>query len=195
MLIRLVDEKDITGLLKIYDQYIDTAITFEYTLPSYAVFKERVFEIKKSYPFLVCENEQGITGYAYAHRHMGRPAYRWNAVLSVYVDNAFTLKGIGTTLYNTLIDILKAQGIKTVYGGITVPNEKSENLHNKTGFHKIGVYHNAGYKCGKWHDVAWYEKHIAGHGGAPLPFIPINEIPISAVNEIIVRNMNNYGRI
>ena len=129
MIIRLANIEDSKALLNIYSQYIDTAITFECVLPTEKQFKERIAGIIKDYPYLVCEENGEILGYAYAHRQMEREAYQWNAELSIYLDKNFTSKGVGKKLYYILIDILKLQGIKNVYGGVTVPNEKSKNLH------------------------------------------------------------------
>ncbi|WP_430472430.1 N-acetyltransferase family protein [Yeguia hominis] len=42
--------------------------------------------------------------------------------------------GIGKRLYRALFALLKLQGIRTVYGVVTVPNEKSEGLHRALGF-------------------------------------------------------------
>ena len=64
-------------------------------------------------------------GYAYAHRHMEREAYQWNAELSVYLGRPYTSQGIGKRLYCALIELLEKQGVKNVYGGVTLPNVKS----------------------------------------------------------------------
>jgi len=177
MKIRLASGTDSESLLRIYAQYIDTAVTFEYDLPSAVEFARRIETIGKNYPYLVCELGGQIAGYAYAHRHMERAAYQWNAELSVYLDRAFTSRGLGQILYSILISLLKLQGVKTVYGGVTVPNIASEKLHESLGFTRLGTYHNAGYKIGKWHDVAWFEKAIAPYSPEPTPFLPIHNIP------------------
>ena len=187
MIIRLATIKDSNALLKIYSQYIDTAITFECVLPTEKQFEERIADIIKDYPYLVCEENGEILGYAYAHRHMEREAYQWNAELSIYLDNNFTSKGIGKKLYSILIEILKLQGIKTVYGGVTVPNKKSEKLHLRLGFKSIGIYHNTGYKNGKWLDVEWFEKQIMPYSIKPEPFTPINKIHNEKIQEVIKR--------
>jgi len=31
------------------------------------------------------------------------------------------------------------------------------------GFEQVGIYHQVGYKFGKWHDVAWFERPLAEH--------------------------------
>lgn len=170
---------------KIYSQYIDTPITFEYALPTEAEFTERVKKISSVYPYLVCEVNGRIIGYAYAYRQKERKAYQWNAELSVYLDNTYVTRGIGRKLYSILIEILKMQGIKTVYGGVTIPNKKSETLHLALGFKQLGIYHNTGYKCGKWYDVAWFEKEIAPYGQNPEPVIPIQKLSKEALTGII----------
>jgi len=48
---------------------------------------------------------------------MEREAYQWGAELSVYIGQPFTSKGLGKKFYGILIEILKLQGIKIVYGG------------------------------------------------------------------------------
>lgn len=176
---------DASELLAIYAQYIKTPITFECDLPTEDEFLNRIVEISKYYPYLVCEENGVIVGYAYAHRHMEREAYQWNAELSVYIDQNFTAKGQGKKLYSLLIEILKLQGVKTVYGCVTLPNAKSEALHKALGFTVLGVYHNTGYKSGKWHDVGWFEKQIAPYGNSPLPIRPINAIPQNQLQAIL----------
>ncbi|WP_249317901.1 GNAT family N-acetyltransferase [Yeguia hominis] len=72
--------------MRIYGQYLDTAITFEYTLPTEAEFAARISDILRGYPYLIWEENGAILGYAYAHRAQERQAYQWNAELSVYVE-------------------------------------------------------------------------------------------------------------
>ncbi len=185
MKIRLVCKKDCSEILNIYSQYIDTKITFEYTLPSIEEFEQRISEITKFYPYLVCEENGKIIGYAYAHRQAQRIAYQWNAELSVYIDKNYTSKGIGKTLYNILIKILRLQKIKTVYGCVTIPNEKSEKLHFSLGFKEAGIHRNTGFKNGKWHDVKWFEKQIAPYDTTPDFPISINKITKKDIESII----------
>ena len=68
MSIRFANAEDAETLLKIYEQYIDTPITFEYNLPSLEEFENRIIDISKIYPYLVYEADSRIVGYAYAHR-------------------------------------------------------------------------------------------------------------------------------
>lgn len=136
MLIRFATVNDSREILKIYKQYIDTPITFEYVLPTEEDFKERVKSIISQYPYLVYEEGGKIIGYAYASRYKERSAYQWGAELSIYIDSNFTSKGIGKILCLKLIELLKLQEVRTVYGCVTLPNEKSEKLQISLGFKK-----------------------------------------------------------
>lgn len=184
-MIRFAQPADSAAILDIYARYIETPITFECVLPTEQAFSKRMADISAFYPCLVCEENSRIVGYAYAHRHMERQAYQWNAELSVYLDPSFTSKGLGKKLYAILIEMLKCQGIRTVYGGVTVPNEKSESLHRAMSFSVVGTYHHAGFKNGKWHDVIWFEKAIAPYDLFPAPVVSIKSIPESQIREII----------
>ncbi|RHJ94938.1 GNAT family N-acetyltransferase [Parabacteroides bouchesdurhonensis] len=187
MNIRFATVADSVSLLNIYAQYIDTPITFECSLPSEQEFAERIRSISNEYPYLVCEENGEIIGYAYAHRLKEREAYQWDAELSVYLDKRYTSKGLGRKLYCILMEILKLQRVKTVYGLVTIPNVKSEKLHLSLGFKCAGTYHNTGYKSGAWHDVSWFEKEIAPYQPGPAPLLSIQEIPKEKL-EGILRN-------
>lgn len=176
MKLRFATEKDCRSLLAIYAQYIDTAVTFECRLPSEEEFAGRIRAIACNYPYLACEEQGRIVGYAYAHRQMEREAYQWNAELSIYLDRAFTSQGLGRRLYGALLELLRLQGVKTVYGGVTLPNAGSEELHRALGFQLLGIYHHTGFKCGKWHDVGWFEKALAPYADNPPPVLPVHRL-------------------
>ncbi len=96
--------------------------------------------IAADYPYLVCLSDDKIVGYAYAHKHHERDAYQWNAELSVYIRKDHMRCGIGKVFYNALMDILKMQNIRNVYGCVTVPNENSERFHESFGFRRVGDF-------------------------------------------------------
>ena len=184
--IRIVCEADAGEILDIYAPYIiNTAVTFEYVVPELEQFQMRIKEISADYPYLVCQLNDKIISYAYAHRQMERAAYQWNAELSVYVDQGFHRMGIGKVLYKCLIEILKLQNIYNVYGGAVLPNQSSLKLHQYCGFQEMGVYHNTGFKLGKWHDVLWFEKNIKACESEPSPFIPVRNLDREKVSEIM----------
>ena len=59
----LQKREDAEELLKIYSYYVEnTAITFEYDVPSVEEFSDRISNILKKYPYLVLEEEGKILG-------------------------------------------------------------------------------------------------------------------------------------
>lgn len=175
--IRLASNEDADGILAVYAPYIATPITFEDEVPATSAFRARVADIREGYPYLVAEtlNDAGAThivGYAYAHAQHPRAAYRWNAELSVYLAPDARGRKLGTILYEALIELLRAQGIKAVYGLVTAPNPASDALHRAFGFDVMGVQPFAGFKSGAWHGVTWYVKQLADHEAEPADPVP-----------------------
>lgn len=171
--IRLATKDDAKELLEIYEVYIKhTAVTFEIEVPSVSAFAERIEKITETFPWLVCEVDGEIAGYAYASKHGERAAYRWSTDLSVYINEKYHRNHIATALYTALIEILRKQGYYTVYAGVSTPNPKSEAFHTAFGFRTVGVFQNVGYKLGEWRGVTWFELPIRGYVAEPEEAVP-----------------------
>lgn len=186
--IRRAKSEDAQALLTIYAPYVtDTPVTFEYEVPSLGEFTGRIQSVSAEYPYLVCERDGTANGYAYAHRYKERAAYQWDAELSVYLDGRSRGQGLGKAFYTALIEILRLQNIKNVYGCVLCPNESSERLHESFGFQRVGVFHSTGYKCGAWRDVVWFEKQIAPYESEPEPFRSIQTVDGEAIERVLCR--------
>ncbi len=175
--IRLATESDSASMLEIYAPFVRaTVITFEYEVPTVSEFSTRISNILKKYPWLVCEINDTVVGYAYASKFSERPAYDWSVDSSVYIHPSYHRKKIASALYNCLFELLKLQGFYNVYAGVTLSNKKSESFHESFGFKPVGIYHNVGYKFGQWHDVKWFELTIKEHIISPKRPKTIDEI-------------------
>ena len=85
--IRPAKPEDAEKLLAIYAPYVEqTAITFEYEVPTVEEFRERIHNTLKKYPYLVAEQGGEPVGYAYVGPFHDRPAYDWAVETSIYVD-------------------------------------------------------------------------------------------------------------
>lgn len=186
MKIRLATPDDAQAMLEIYSPYIlNSGITQETEVPSVEEFQNRISSYLATYPWLVCEINGKIEGYAYASQHRSRKGYQWCVETSVYIDQEQNGKGIGQALYTALFRILKLQGFVNAYAVITLPNERSVTFHEKFGFHYLFSYKNIGYKLGKWHDVGWLAFLVNEHkSNQPNPVI-FSQLEISAVNNIL----------
>lgn len=186
MALRLARPQDGGQLLEIYRQYISTNITFEYQLPLLPEFERRIAHIlEDGYPYLVWEEGGTVLGYAYAHRVWERAAYQWTAELSVYLHPRSRGQGLGRRLYLALMELLRLQGIRTVYGVVTQDNQASIDFHQALGFHRTAVFSRAGYKNGQWLDVHWFERELAPSADAPAPILPLERLPRARVEEIL----------
>ena len=174
--IRVVRDADASAIAAIYAPIVEeTHISFETAAPSAKTMRARIREGIERFPWLVCEIEERVVGYAYATAHNDRPAYQWGVDVSVYVDENWRGKGIARGLYASLFDILRKQGFFTAYALIALPNPPSVSLHESLGFERVGDYERAGFKHGAWHDVGHWELTLQAHETPPDPPIPFEE--------------------
>lgn len=132
--------------------------------------------IQKKYPWLVYEEEGKILGYAYGSPEYTRAAYQWTVACSVYVSEDAKGKGIGTKLYDILLDIFQKQNFCICYALINSDNAPSIKMHEKYGFKTVGVRENCGYKFGAWHGIVILEKILNEFSVPPKAVIPITEL-------------------
>ncbi len=176
MHIRVATASDAAAVRDIYGPVVETtAISFELVVPSEDEMAARITGRQPEHPWLVAEGAdgQGVVGYAYAGRFSGRAAYDWSVETSVYLAEAARGRGVGRSLYAALLGLLTAQGYRQAMGGIALPNQASVRLHEGAGFTLVGVYRAVGWKFGAWHDVAWWQRPLAGADGPPTAPTPL----------------------
>lgn len=172
-MIRTANVKDAEQLLKIYAYYVEnTAITFEYEVPSLEEFEQRILKTLEKYPYLVMEKEGQILGYAYAGVFKDRAAYDWSAETTIYLKQDAIKCGLGRLLYEALENEMKKRGFLNLYACIGYPIEEDEYLtmnsaefHAHLGYQTVGEFHKCGYKFGRWYNMIWMEKIIGEHQG------------------------------
>lgn len=180
--IRIATPQDAAAIRSVYAPYVtDTAIAFEYDVPSEEDFRERIRKTLETHPYLVAEKNGKVVGYAYAGNYIWRAAYDYCAEATIYLDRNERRQGIGRALYEALEEALKAQGIITIYACIAYPDEEdpylnktSVHFHSRMGYRLIGTFAKCGYKFERWYDMVWMEKNIGKHQ-SPMP--PVHTFP------------------
>ena len=168
--IRLAAEGDAEQIAAIYAPNVTgTVISFETEPPTADEMRRRIETTLERYPWLVCERQGRVLGYAYAGAHGSRAAYRWSVDVSVYVHGEARRTGVGQALYASLFAALDLQGFYNAYAGATLPNPASVGLHESVGFRLVGVYCEVGYKLGAWHDVGWWHLPLRERVADPDP--------------------------
>ena len=115
-----------------------------------------------------------------------RRTYQWSAELTVYLRQGAARRGLGSRLYGALFDLLRLQGVRTVYGCVTAENAPSVAFHQALGFREAGRFSQVGYKHGRWLDVLWLEKPIAP-AGEPQPLVPFPQVEEEAAAQVLRR--------
>ncbi len=183
---------DAAELLEIYAPYVrDTAISFEYDVPTLEQFRQRIEKTLEKYPYIKAVSDGKILGYAYASEFKSRRAYDRCVETSIYVRRDARSAGIGRRLYEALERALKMQNILNVNACITYSEQDCEFLtktsmffHEKLGYRLVGRFTECGYKFGRWFDMIWMEKHIGEHTEAPAPVMPFPEIRAAFEKEL-----------
>lgn len=156
--LRQANEQDASAIRAIYAPFCESSATsFELVPPALEEMQARIRKITAHYPWLVCERDGAVLGYAYAGAHRERAAYRWSVDVAVYIGEGQRRTGMGRALYTALFRILVRQGYFKAYAGVTLPNPASVGLHEAMGFTPVGVYRGVGYKLGAWRDVGWWQ--------------------------------------
>ena len=168
LIIREAKVSDAKRLLEIYEPYVkDTAISFEYKVPSVEEFEERIRHVTEKYPYIVCLKGDKILGYAYASAYSSREAYNWTAASSIYVEKEFHRMGAGALLYKELEERLRKLGVVNLLAGVAYIETEdkyltkdSYNFHIKMGYEKVAHMKGIGKKFNHWYDLIWLQKKL-----------------------------------
>ena len=115
-------------------------------------------KIRGRYPVIGVENDAGeLMGFASYGSFRAWPAYKYTVEHSVYVDARFRGQGVGRVLLRAVIAAAESQGYHVMVGGIDAANAVSIRLHESLGFTPCGIVRHAGFKFGRWLDLAFYQ--------------------------------------
>jgi phosphinothricin acetyltransferase len=133
-------------------------------------------KIEADLPVLGMESGAGeLMGFATYGSFRTRPAYKYTVEHSVYVKAEHRGKGVGGALMRELIRVAIEQDRHVMIGGIDAENASSIAFHRGLGFEHAGTIRQAGYKFGRWLDLAFYQLIL------PTPDTPVEDEPIPAL--------------
>ena len=182
--VRFATPADAEALVAIYAPYVlNTAITYEYEVPTCEEFAKRIETYSRKHPYLVAELNGTPVGYAYACPLGSRPAFNWAVETAIYVREDCKGKGIGKVLYEKLEAILKVMGVRTITAAVASVDHEDPYLtdasirfHLAMGYTPVGTFHNAGCKFGRWYDLTWLEKAIGSYENDPPAVKAMDEV-------------------
>lgn len=188
MELRVARPTDGVDIQAIYGPVVaETVISFEFDVPTVEEMTSRLVRTLDRHPWLVAEDGDRVVGYAYAADHSDRAAYGWSTDVSVYIHPEVRRTGVGRALYTALFEILRIQGFRRAFAGVTVPNPGSVGLHESMGFVPVGIYRTVGWKFGRWHDVGWWQHQLGAVDESPEPIIPFPKLAQTDIATALVR--------
>jgi phosphinothricin acetyltransferase len=111
-----------------------------------------------NFPVLGALDERGaLAAFASYGTFRAWPAYKYSVEHSIYVRGDQRGRGLGRELMQRLILRARGQEKHVLIGGIDVENTASIALHERLGFAHAGTIRQAGFKFGRWLDLAFYQ--------------------------------------
>ena len=159
-IIRCEQSRHADAILDIFNEAIahSTAL-FDYK-PRTAETMTAWFEAKDrgSYPVIGIESDEGeLIGFGSYGSFRAWSAYKYSVEHSLYVKDGFRGRGLGNILLREIIAAAAEQNYHVLIGGIEAANTASIALHERMGFSHCGTIAHAGYKFGRWLDLAFYQ--------------------------------------
>lgn len=155
-MIRKMNANDWESMMRIYKQSLQKGdVTFATECPTYREWDDA--HIKECR--FVYETDGQAVGYTMIAPTSKREPYRGVAELSVFVDEKYLHRGIGTALLSKLCEESERCGYWTLYSAISSVNTASIELHKKCGFRVIGYRdYIAKDRFGNWQSTTIMER-------------------------------------
>ena len=172
-LIRSSQPNDIPAITAIYSHHVLHGTgTFELEPPSASEMASRRADVlAKGLPHLVATQGERVLGFAYCNWFKPRPAYRFSAEDSIYLDPNAQGLGLGRALLAELAVRAEQAGVRKLIAVIgDSANAVSIGVHRSVGFSQVGILKSCGWKFDQWRDVVMMDKFLGlGNTRAPSP--------------------------
>jgi len=147
---------DENRVLEIFKQGVNSGMaTFETEIPTAEAWDMEYFNDCR----WVLENEDNkVVGWCALKPVSRRECFKGVAEVSIYFDNEYQGKGLGSVLLKKMVLDSEDHGFWTLQTNIFSENETSIKFHQKNGFRIVGVRKKLGKLNGEWKDVIMFEK-------------------------------------
>ena len=138
-MIRLAVEDDLTAIVAIYNEAVQTRVSTADTEPV-SVESRRSWLVSRdtSHPVWVYEDSGGLLGWVSLSRFYNRPAYEATAEVGIYVAAGYAGRGIGNALLAHAVWQAPELGLRSLLALVFETNTPSVSLFSKHGFEDWG---------------------------------------------------------
>jgi len=169
-IIRPSQTSDLPAITAIYAHHVLHGTgTFELEPPSQDDMASRRADVlAKDLPYLVAAEGDLVIGYAYCTWFKPRPAYRFSAEDSIYMDPKTLGRGHGRALLAELAAQAQRAGVRKLIAVIgDSANQGSIQVHRSVGFTHVGVLKSCGWKLNQWRDVVLMDLALGAGDTSP----------------------------
>jgi L-amino acid N-acyltransferase YncA len=165
-------DADLRAITAIYAHHVTHGTgTFETVPPTEDEMAGRRADVlAKGLPYLVAEQDGRVLGFAYCQWFKPRPAYRFSAEDSIYLDPNAAGQRLGNKLLSELARAAEATGVRKLIAVIgDSGNVRSIGVHRAVGFRHVGTIEGCGWKFDRWLDIVLMEKSLGEGSRTPPP--------------------------
>ena len=140
--LRPVTHADLPAIMAIYHQAVlKKGLTADLDMIEENQWESRFQDyLSGLYPMFVAIEDNSIIGWiTLSPYRKGRKALERTTEVSMYIDERYTSRGLGSQMMEHALELAKQLGYKTMIGILIETNEKSTRLVTKYGFELWGV--------------------------------------------------------
>ncbi|MBP0481117.1 GNAT family N-acetyltransferase [Sagittula salina] len=157
MRIRPAGPADAPGIAAIWNAIIvDTAATFTTQTKTEAGLIADMTQ--RGAAFQVAEDAGRVLGFATYGQFRGGPGYAHTMEHSIQLAAEARGRGTGRALMTALEDVARAQGVHSLWAGVSGENPGGVTFHRRIGYAEIARLPQVGFKFGRWMDLILLQK-------------------------------------
>ena len=161
--IRDAREVDLAEIAAIWNhEVLCTDATTDTEPRDQAAQREWLARHTESYPAIVAVAGEDVVAYGSLSPYQLRRAFARTVEDSVYVKRGQRRAGLGSLILAELIRRAGMLGHHSMLARITATNVASLRLHERHGFHLVGVERESAFKLARWHDVTIMQRRLDG---------------------------------
>jgi L-amino acid N-acyltransferase YncA len=159
MIVRPAIPDDAARIAAIWNVFIrDTAVTF--TTAEKTVARLAADITARGPAFQVVEIAGQVEGFATYFPFRNGPGYARTKEHSVLLAPAAQGRGAGRAVMGALLDAARADGVHSIFAGVSGENPAGVAFHAALGFREIARLPQVGFKFGRWMDLVLMQRML-----------------------------------